>query len=140
MSLDPLTAVLDIGGKVIDRLWPDPATRDAAKLELFKAERAGELDGIKTQLSAIIAEANSTDPWTSRARPSFLYVIYTMILIGVPMGVLSAFQPDIAARIATGMQLWLKAIPDSLWTLFGVGYLGYTGARTWDKARGVAAK
>lgn len=34
MSLDPISAVLDIGGKVIDRLWPDPAQRDAAKLEL----------------------------------------------------------------------------------------------------------
>jgi hypothetical protein len=24
MALDPVTALLDIGGKVIDRLWPNP--------------------------------------------------------------------------------------------------------------------
>jgi hypothetical protein len=31
----------------------------------------------------------------------------------------------------------LNAVPDSLWWLFGAGYLGYTGARSFDKWRGV---
>ena len=31
MALDPVTAALDVGGKLIDRLWPDPTQRDAAK-------------------------------------------------------------------------------------------------------------
>ena len=30
MAFDPISAALDIGGKLIDRLWPDPAQRDAA--------------------------------------------------------------------------------------------------------------
>ena len=30
----------------------------------------------------------------------------------------------------------LGAVPESLWWLFGVGYLGYTGARSFDKWRG----
>jgi phosphotransferase system glucose/maltose/N-acetylglucosamine-specific IIC component len=89
-------------------------------------------------LSAIIAEAQSTDPWTSRARPSFMYVIYVLILAGIPIGILAAFRPDIANNIASGLNLWLRAIPDSLYTLFGVGYLGYTGARTIEKSKGVA--
>ena len=25
MALDPISALLDVGGKVMDRLWPDPA-------------------------------------------------------------------------------------------------------------------
>ena len=33
---------------------------------------------------------------------------------------------------------WLNAIPEPIITLFGVGYLGYTGARTVDKVKGVA--
>ncbi len=28
-------------------------------------------------------------------------------------------------------------MPESLWWLFGAGYLGYTGARSFDKWRGV---
>jgi hypothetical protein len=43
MALDPVSALLDVGSKVIDRLWPDPAQRDAAKLELFKLQQSGEL-------------------------------------------------------------------------------------------------
>ena len=29
----------------------------------------------------------------------------------------------------------LAAIPEELWWLFGTGYLGYTGARSFDKRR-----
>jgi len=38
---------------------------------------------MQISLSAIMAEANSHDPWTSRARPTFLYVIYGVILLSV---------------------------------------------------------
>ena len=53
---------------LIDKIIPDPKARDAAKLELLKLEGSQELDTVRTQLTAIVAEANSTDPWTSRAR------------------------------------------------------------------------
>lgn len=134
MSFDPWTASIDLIGKAIDKIFPDPAQRDAAKLEMLKAQQDGSLKEIEIQMSAIIAEAKSADPWTSRARPSFLYVIYFMILVSVPMGILSAFRPDIALQVADGMKAWLAAIPDSLWAVFGVGYTGYTVARSaWDK-------
>ena len=134
MAFDPLTAALDLGGKLIDKIFPDPTQRDAAKLELLKMQQAGELETVKIQMSAIVAEAQSADPWTSRARPSFLYVMYALILFAIPMGLLSFFKPDAATQIATGMKAWLAAIPDSLWAVFGVGYTGYTVARSaWDK-------
>lgn len=88
-------------------------------------------------MAAILAEAQSQDPWTSRARPSFMYVIYVMILMGIPMGFLSAFRPDLAAAIAHGMQLWLAAIPEPLYALFGAGYMGYAYARSWEKGKGL---
>ena len=84
-------------------------------------------------MSAILAEANSDDPWTSRARPSFLYVVYLMILASIPMGFLTAFNPEVALAVTNGMKDWLAAIPESMWTLFGAGYLGYTGAREFGK-------
>jgi phosphotransferase system glucose/maltose/N-acetylglucosamine-specific IIC component len=99
-------------------------------------QQNGELKELETRMSAILAEANSPDPWTSRARPSFLYVIYVMVLMAIPMGVLSAFRPDMAGAIAAGMQAWLAAIPEDLYVLFGVGYVGYAGARTFEKRKG----
>ena len=40
-------------------------------------------------------------------------------------------------RLASHCFQLLNAVPESLWWLFGAGYLGYTGARSFDKWRGV---
>ncbi len=122
--------------KLIDKIIPDPKARDAAKLELLKLQGTQELEAVRTQLSALIAEAQSPDPWTSRARPSFLYVMYAIILWSIPMGLIAAAQPQMARDIAGGMNAYLNGIPQPLWALFGTGYLGYTAARQWAKARG----
>jgi len=123
--------VLDI----IDKIIPDPEQREKAKLEYLKQQQEGKLKETEVALSAIVAEANSEDPWTSRARPSFLYVMYIMILAAIPMGFLFAFAPEVAEAVIKGVNGWLKAIPDAMWTLFGAGYLGYVGARTVDKRK-----
>lgn len=137
-DLTGLGSIFEFGSKVLDRVIPDPAQKAAAQIELLKATKAGELDEIKTALSAINVEGGSADPWTSRARPAFLYVIYTLILTAIPMGILSAFSPTIAASIIAGFHNWLQAIPDSFIQLFGLGYLGYVGGRSFDKWKGTA--
>ena len=123
--------------KLIDRVIPDPQGRDAAKLELLRLQGSHEMEAIRTQLSAIVAEAQSPDPWTSRARPSFLYVMYALLLWSIPMGLIAAAQPEMARAIATGMNAYLAGIPEPLYALFGTGYLGYTAARAWGKAKGI---
>jgi hypothetical protein len=122
----------------INKIWPDPEKRASADAVLIKAQADAAIAQLQQQMSVMMAEAQSTDPWTSRARPSFLYVMYAMILVCLPFGVLWAFDPVIGQRMADGMQKWLAAIPDMLWQTFMVGYMGYTGARTYEKARGVA--
>ncbi|MXO89789.1 holin family protein [Pontixanthobacter aquaemixtae] len=122
---------------IIDKIIPDKEARAKAKLELLKLEGTQELQSIEARLSAIVAEANSQDPWTSRARPSFLYVMYVLLLWALPMGVLAAFNPSAAKDIGAGMNAYLSGLPDSLYALFGTGYLGYTAARQWGKVKGV---
>ena len=95
------------------------------------------MNAIGVQMQAIIAEAQSPDPWTSRARPSFLYVMYTLILWAVPMGLIAAADPKLALGIGNGMTSYLRGLPEELYALFGTGYLGYTAARTWGKVKGV---
>ena len=135
--MDPIIGggLLKLGGTLIDKLFPDPEQKARAQIELMKAEREGQLEEAKLQMSAILAEAQSNDPWTSRARPSFMYVMYVLILACIPMGILAAFQPEVAGKIAEGMKTWLNAIPEELWTVFGIGYLGYTGARSFEKLK-----
>ncbi|MFW5634921.1 MAG: holin family protein [Erythrobacter sp.] len=122
---------------IIDKVIPDKEARARAKLELLRLEGTQEMKLIEARLQAIVAEANSADPWTSRARPSFLYVMYVLLLTAIPMVVLSAFDPAAARDIAAGMNAYLAGLPEPLYALFGTGYLGYTAARQWGKVKGV---
>lgn len=132
-----LDGIIGPVARLIDKIIPDPEARDRAKLELLKLESSQEMEALKTQMAAIIAEANSADPWTSRARPSFLYVIYVLLLWAIPMGLIAAARPEMAVSIASGMNAYLAGIPEPLYALFGTGYLGYTAARAWGKAKGI---
>ena len=132
-----LEALIAPIASIIDKVIPDKAARDKAKLELLALQGTQELQQIQTQLSAIVAEASSRDPWTSRARPSFLYVMYAMILFSLPMGVLACFDPRAAKALGEGITAYLNALPEPLYALFGTGYLGYTAMRQWGKVKGV---
>ena len=128
--LGPITSI-------IDKIIPDPKARDEAKLKLLTLQGTQDMEQVKTQISAILAEAQSADPWTSRARPSFLYVMYALLLWAIPMGLIAAAQPQMAKDIAAGVNAYLNGIPEPLYALFGTGYLGYTAARSWGKAKGL---
>lgn len=121
---------------LIDNLFTSDKERDEAKLKLVKLEKDGALEELKVSLSAILAEAQSSDPYTSRARPSFLYVMYLLILLCVFGSVVGIWFPHHVATAATNLGSLLNAIPESLWWLFGAGYLGYTATRSFDKWKG----
>lgn len=74
----------------------------------------------------IRAEASSGDKYTSRARPSFIYVM---------LGILLANYVIFPVVGHTPLQF-----PDALFWLFGSCMLGYTGARTWEKVQIGASK
>jgi len=135
---DAVGAVSTLATTIINKVFPDPQDAAKAKALLAAADTQAAIQQTASQLQAIMAEAQSDDKWTSRARPSFLYVCYAMILAAIPMGVLYAFDPDHAQKIAQGLGAWLAAIPDPVWQLFTVGYLGYTGGRSWEKIKGVS--
>ncbi len=131
-----LDSIIGPISQLLDRIIPDPRMRDEAKLQLLKLQGDQEMASLTTQMQAIVAEAQSPDPWTSRARPSFLYVMYAMILWALPMGLIAAFRPAAAQAIAAGMTAYLNGLPEPLYALFGTGYLGYTVARQWGKSAG----
>ena len=133
-----LDDIVGVGLRILDKVIQDPAQRDSAKLELLKQQQVGALDELKISMSAILGEAQSPDPWTSRARPTFLYLMYAVIVLALVGGILGIWFPTQVGRAADTIGRLLAAIPDSLWWLFGAGYLGYTGARSFDKWRGTA--
>lgn len=128
-----IASILGLGTKILDKVIPDPAARDAAKLKLMELEQAGEFKGEDLRYSAINAEASSADKWTSRARPSFMYVMYVMLLSGIPYGIWFAIHPSSAMNMAEGLKAWLAAIPEAMWTTFTIAFTGYALGRSYEK-------
>jgi len=137
-GLNPTSIITNIAQGLISRIWPDPAQQAEAQRKLAELQQSGELRGMELQISAILAEANSTDAFTSRARPTFLYVMYAIILLMVIGAIAGIWWPAQVFQAAENLAKLLAAIPEPLWWLFGTGYLGYTGARTWEKGKGAA--
>jgi predicted regulator of Ras-like GTPase activity (Roadblock/LC7/MglB family) len=52
-------------------------------------------------------------------------------------GLIAAARPEAARDIAAGITAYLNGLPEPLYALFGTGYLGYTAARQWGKAKGI---
>lgn len=105
------------------------ATFEAHKHEL--AMKQAELEARLAEYQAreieaaganIRAEAQSGDKYTSRARPTFLYVVNVILVWNYIVVPLFKQQP--------------LALPEPLFWLFGSVMLGYTGARTWEKVYG----
>lgn len=134
MALDPVTALLDIGGKVIERIWPNPADAANAKFELFKLQQSGELQQIAGQLKINEAEASNPSVFVSGWRPFVGWVcgfglVYSFI--GQPL-------------LAWGSVNFHFVIPPTLdlgtlLTILG-GMLGLSGLRTAEKLSGVDRK
>lgn len=125
---------------LIDDLFTSDEEREKAKLAVIKAEQEGRFKEAEQQISVILAEANSKDPYTSRARPSFLYLMYFIILLTFIGGIIGIWAPNEVAQAAKNIKELLGAIPEALWWLFGAGYTGYTAGRSFDKWRKLQGK
>jgi hypothetical protein len=91
MNLSDLNPLVAIGGKILDRVLPDPAAAAAAKTELLKMEQEGELAKMANETKLYETEQNNltarvqadmaSDSWLSKnIRPMtlvFLLVAYS---------------------------------------------------------------
>lgn len=55
MAFDPISAALEIGGKLLDRFLPDPAQKAAAQIELAKMAQNGELARMANETESVKA-------------------------------------------------------------------------------------
>lgn len=135
MALDPVSALLDIGGKVIDRIWPDPTAAAAAKLELFKLQQTGELQQIAGQLEINKAEASSGSLFIGGWRPFVGWVcgsalVYTYLLYPLLLWAGALWFPTIKPPVLGNDGMLYELL---------LGMLGLGGLRTIEKVKGVAS-
>lgn len=139
MAFDPISAALDIGGKLIDRLWPDPAQRDAAKLELMKMTQTGELaqltaetDLAKAQAAINVAEASNQNLFVSGWRPGVGWVCAIGLLSQFLLRPFAMFIAQVFGHVLEYPSLDMG----TLLTLLA-GMLGLGGMRSFEKVNGV---
>lgn len=97
------------------------------KFEAASLEHESKLTAAIAQATseAIKAEAASGDIYVRRARPTFLYIVYVILVFNylvVPL-----------IQMTQGIAMHPIEFPEPLYWLFGSGYLGYVGGRTWEK-------
>lgn len=131
---DPVTAALNMGGQLIDRFWPDQATKDAAKLELLKVAQNGDLAAMQAETQLTLAQlkineedAKSGNFWQSGWRP------YIGWICGTGLAYQFLVYPILVVFIPEIKELDLG----TLLTLLG-GLLGLGGLRTAEKLKGKA--
>jgi Holin of 3TMs, for gene-transfer release len=134
MALDPITAILNVGEALIDRLIPDKTAAAAAKAQLLTMQVQGELDEIKGQLVVNQAEASSQSTFVAGWRPfvgwccgaAFAYVY---ILQPMAQFLLVAFKVNFDVTKLPSLD-----IADMMPVLLGM--LGLGAMRSFDKQSG----
>jgi hypothetical protein len=135
MALDPISALLDVGSKVIDRVWPDPAQAASAKLELMKLQQSGELAQIAGQMDINKAEATNPSVFVSGWRPGIGWVCGAGFAVQFVVGPLAEWGSALYGHPVKFPQMDTGTMMPLL-----LGMLGLGGMRTAEKIQGVAAK
>lgn len=52
MAIDPITAALDVGSKLLDKFWPDASEAERAKQQQFLAVFMAQADIVKTEAAS----------------------------------------------------------------------------------------
>lgn len=126
----PLAALLDVGGKLIDKLIPDPEAKAKAQLELAKLAQDGELAKMandteiyKTEQENVTERWRSdmgSDSWLSKnIRPLALIAIFIAYFMFTAM---SAFGYNAQESYVQLLGQWGQII-----------FLAYFGGRTVEK-------
>lgn len=129
----PITALLDVGMKVLDKFIPDPAEKAKAQAELLKMQQEGKLaelnaDNIENQeLTKRMQADMSSDSWLSKnIRPMtlvFILLVYTIFAL------MSAFGYNANEAYVTLLGQWGMLIMSF-----------YFGGRTLEKIIDMKAK
>lgn len=133
MAIDPITAGLDVFGKVIDKIFPDKTQADAAKAELLKMQINGDLQLALGQQATNTAEAGSSSVFVAGWRPFIGWVCgmgCAWNWIGLPIAKL------VCALLDHVIVLQMADLSEMMPLLLGM--LGIGGMRTFEKVKRVA--
>jgi hypothetical protein len=133
----PLTALLEVGGKLIDKLIPDPEAKAKAQLDLAKMAQDGELAKMANDTELYKAEQNnlsarhtadmaSDSALSKNIRPMTLIAIFIGYFV---FAMMSAFKLEVNETYVTLLGQWGMLVMSF-----------YFGGRTLEKIMDMKAK
>ena len=137
MNLSDLNPLVAIGGKILDRVLPDPETANKAKLELAQLQQNGELSAMANETKLFEVEQTAiterwtadmaSDSWLSKnIRPMALVAIFMSFFVFTMM---SAFGYHAQESYVQLLGQWGQII-----------FLAYFGGRTVEKLADMRSK
>lgn len=148
MAHDPITAALDLGGKVIDKLFPNKADADAAKVKLAEMHLNGELAHLaastelsKGQLKVNEEEAKNSSLFVAGWRPAvgwtcvlgLFYTFFLRPMLGFVLGFVDV--PAGSPPLPMPPELDMGELITLLFGMLGLGAIRMT-----EKIKGVASR
>jgi hypothetical protein len=118
MALDPVTAALEVGSKLIDRFFPDPTQKAQAQLALLEMAQKGELAEFSARADIVKTEAASENWLTASWRP-ILMLTFGALIVARWFG---------WAAPGLSQEEYLK-----LWSIVELGLGGYVIGRSVEK-------
>lgn len=140
MSLDPFTALFELGKTAIDKIWPDPAQRAEQLFKLKQLEQSGDLADMQAHVSLMMAQLEVNK---KEAEHPSVFIGGWRPFLGWVCGVAIAYN-----YLGYSLLEWVLAVsgstisaPDQLdltelWPLI-LGMLGISVSRSWEKRSGV---
>jgi len=127
MAADPITAVADLAGTVINKIWPD-------KTEAERAQLAAAVAIVQGQLAVNQAEAANPSLLVAGWRPAIGWICggalaYTYLLYPLLVWAAAIWWPNLTPP---------KLGNDGMLYELLLGMLGLGGLRTFEKVKGVA--
>jgi hypothetical protein len=135
----PLSAILDIGSKLVDKFFPDPQQAEQAKLKLLEMQQTGELaqlaaatDLAKLQIQTNLEEAKSTNWFVAGWRP------FVGWICGAGLAYVAIFEPvaRFVSKVFFGYSGDFPVINTDLTMQVLMGVLGLGAMRSVEKVRG----
>ena len=129
MSLDPISAGLELANTIVKTIWPDESAQDAAKIELLKTQIATQAALLIEQAKTNQVEASSDNVFVAGWRPSVGWVCsLALAWTFLVSPVLQFFLPGRP----------VPTVPSDMLFELVLALLGVAGLRSVEKFKGIA--
>ena len=140
MSLDPLTAIFELGKTAIEKIWPDPSKRADELFKLEQLKQQGDLAKLQAEVSLMLGqieinkvEAQHPSVFVAGARPAVMWIGAFGLAYAAVIEPIARFM----ARVVFEYNGEFPALDTTITMQVLFGILGLGAYRTYEKTKEV---